>query len=146
VSGPNLLDHVDDARRPQLVQHRQHGLGDGKPAEEVGVEDAAHVDAFGLERGHHRFAQRCVPCAQRHAGACPADLAGDLEAHAAPRPKCKLAAVEPGAGQLQRQGILPIDPAAHGVGGLTAAELLQELEHRDQCKAPRRKARLARVG
>ncbi len=56
------------------------------------------------------------------------------------------AEVEPRVGQLQLQGIFPVDPAANGVGGLTVAELLEELEHRDQRQAPRRKARLSPGG
>ncbi len=54
------------------------------------------------------------------------------------------AEVEPGVGQLQ--GMLPIDAAANGVGGLPVAELLEELEHRDQRQAQGARPGWPRVG
>ena len=40
--------------------------------------------------------------------------------------------IEAGVGQRQAQRKLPIDAAAHGIGGLTVGQALQELQGRDQ--------------
>jgi hypothetical protein len=61
-----------------------------------------------LEALQHRVQQQVLSPARDKAGA-------ELRQHAE---------VEPGVGQLQPQGILPIDPAAHGISSLTIAELL----------------------
>jgi len=52
------------------------------------------------------------------------------------------AEVEPGIRQLESEGILPVDPSAHGIGGLAVAEMLKELQHRDQRQSPWRQGRL----
>jgi hypothetical protein len=52
------------------------------------------------------------------------------------------AEVEPRVGELKPECILPIDPGTHGIGRLPVAEMLEELEHRDQRQPPRRQARL----
>jgi hypothetical protein len=54
--------------------------------------------------------------------------------------------VEPRVGQLKPKRILPVDPGTHGIGGLAVAQLLEELEHRDQRQPPRRQTRLAAGG
>jgi hypothetical protein len=40
--------------------------------------------------------------------------------------------VEPGIGQFEAQGVLPVDPRTDSVGGLPITEVLEELEDRDQ--------------
>ena len=40
--------------------------------------------------------------------------------------------VEARVGELQRQGEFPVDPAAHGIGGLGIRETLGELHHGDE--------------
>jgi hypothetical protein len=45
--------------------------------------------------------------------------------------------VKAGVGQLQAQGVLPVDPAADRVGGLPVGQSLDELQHRGQGQ-PRR--------
>jgi hypothetical protein len=54
--------------------------------------------------------------------------------------------VEPRVGQLEPERVLPVDAGPHGVGRLTVAELLEELEHRHQGQPPRREAGLALAG
>src|SRR3954468_12406366 len=53
---------------------------------------------------------------------------------------------KPGGGQLEPERGLPVDAGAHGVGGLPVAEVLEELEDRDQRQPPRREAGLAANG
>ena len=48
--------------------------------------------------------------------------------------------------RLRSHGILPIDPGAHGIGRLSVAEMLEELEDRDQGQAPRGQGGLALAG
>jgi hypothetical protein len=48
--------------------------------------------------------------------------------------------------QLQAQGILPVDPRAHRVGGLVVGEVLGELQERDQRQLRRGEGRLAEHG
>src|SRR5215213_1523283 len=52
------------------------------------------------------------------------------------------AEVEPGISQLEPQGVLPVDPGPDSVSGLPVAEVLEELEDRDQSQPPRRKGGL----
>jgi hypothetical protein len=54
--------------------------------------------------------------------------------------------VEAGIGQLQGQGALPVDTAAHGVGGLAVGQTLDVLEDGDQSQPCRRSGRLASGG
>jgi PAS domain-containing protein len=49
-------------------------------------------------------------------------------------------------GQLEPQRILPVNPAAHRIGGLPVTEVLQKLKHRDQRQTPWRKAGLTAGG
>ena len=56
------------------------------------------------------------------------------------------AEVEAGVGQLEPERVLPVDPGAHGVGGLPVAEVLEELEDRDQGQPPRGQGGLALAG
>lgn len=55
-------------------------------------------------------------------------------------------AVKARVGQGQRQGILPVDPAAHRLGRLTVGQALGELEQGHQGKPPRRLCRAATGG
>src|SRR3954447_5488352 len=48
--------------------------------------------------------------------------------------------------RLRSHCILPIDPGPHGIGRLPVAEMLEELEDRDQGQAPRSQGRLALAG
>ena len=43
------------------------------------------------------------------------------------------------------QGVLPVDPGPDSVSGLSIAEVLEELEERDQSQPPRRKGGLPPV-
>jgi transposase InsO family protein len=52
------------------------------------------------------------------------------------------AEVEPGISQLEPQGVLPVDPGPDSVSGLPVAEVLEELEDRDQSQPPRCKGGL----
>src|SRR5829696_7768393 len=52
------------------------------------------------------------------------------------------AEVEPGISQFEPQGVLPVDPGPDSVSGLSIAEVLEELEDRDQSQPPRRKGGL----
>src|SRR3954463_13649808 len=52
----------------------------------------------------------------------------------------------PRAGQLEPERVLPVDAGAHRVGGLAVAEVLEELEDRDQRQPPRREPGLAPGG
>src|SRR3954452_18090481 len=54
--------------------------------------------------------------------------------------------MEPRVGELKPECILPIDPGTHGIGRLPVAEMLEELEDRDQGQAPRSQGRLALAG
>ena len=64
-----------------------------------------------------------------------------------PRPELgQHAEVEAGVGQLEPERILPVDPGAHRVGRLPVAEVLEELEDRDQGQPPRGERRLALAG
>ena len=54
--------------------------------------------------------------------------------------------VEAGIGQLQAQGVLPVDAAADGVGGLAIGEALDVLEHGGQGQPCGRGGRLAAGG
>ena len=54
--------------------------------------------------------------------------------------------VEPGVRQLQGERVLPVDPSAHGVGGLAIGEILQELHDCDQRQPPRGQPRLTAHG
>ena len=56
------------------------------------------------------------------------------------------AEVEPRVGELKPECILPIDPGTHGIGRLPVAEMLEELEDRDQGQSPRSQGRLALAG
>jgi hypothetical protein len=56
------------------------------------------------------------------------------------------AEVETGVGQLEAEGVFPVDAGAHGVGGLPITEVLQELEHRHKSQPPRGQAGLAPGG
>jgi putative transposase len=56
------------------------------------------------------------------------------------------AEAEAGVGQLEAEGVLPIDPGAHGIGRLPVAEVFQELEDRDQRQPPGRESGLAPAG
>jgi hypothetical protein len=58
----------------------------------------------------------------------------------------KHAEVEPWVGQLETERILPVDPGANRISRLPIAEMLKELEHRDQGQPPRCKAGLAACG
>jgi hypothetical protein len=51
--------------------------------------------------------------------------------------------VEPRVGQLEPERVFPINAGAHGVGGLTVAELFEKLQDRHQGQPPRCQARLA---
>ena len=46
----------------------------------------------------------------------------------------KPAEVKAGIGQFEPERILPVDPGAHRICGLAIAQMLKELEHRDQCQ------------
>ena len=50
--------------------------------------------------------------------------------------------VEAGVVGIEREQVLPVDPAARGIGRLPVAEPLAELHQRDQRQAPRRVGRL----
>ncbi len=56
------------------------------------------------------------------------------------------AEVEPRIGQLEPERVLPVDPGAHRIRGLPVAEVLEELEDRDQRQPPRRQAGLTPAG
>lgn len=56
------------------------------------------------------------------------------------------AEVETGVGQLEAEGIFPVNARTHGVGSLTVAEVLEKLKHRHQRQPPRRKAGLPPLG
>jgi hypothetical protein len=51
------------------------------------------------------------------------------------------AVVEAWVGELQAEGILPVDAASHGVGGLPIGEVLHELENGNESQPPRRERR-----
>ena len=51
-------------------------------------------------------------------------------------------AVEAGIGQVKAERVLPADPGAHRLSGLTAGQILRHLEDRHQRQAARRPARL----
>src|SRR5690349_4800388 len=55
----------------------------------------------------------------------------------------KHSVVEPGAGQVQGQQVLPVDPRSDGLGGLAITQALTELHECDEREAPRRVRRLA---
>ena len=55
------------------------------------------------------------------------------------------AEVKPWVGELKPECELPVDPGPHGVGCLAVAEMLEELEDRDQGQAPRRQGGLPPV-
>ena len=46
------------------------------------------------------------------------------------------AEMEAGVGQLEAERVFPVDAGAHRIGGLAVAEVLQELQDRDQGKPP----------
>lgn len=50
--------------------------------------------------------------------------------------------VEAGVGQVQAEGVLPVQPAAHRVRRLAVGQPFHELQHRDQRQAPGRLSRL----
>jgi hypothetical protein len=54
--------------------------------------------------------------------------------------------IEPGVGQLQPKHILPVDAAAHRVGGPPIRQVLGELQHSDQREPPRHLGRLPAAG
>ena len=56
------------------------------------------------------------------------------------------AEVEAGIRQLEPERVFPVDAGAHRVSRLPVAEMLEELEHRDQRQPPRRQAGLASGG
>jgi hypothetical protein len=58
----------------------------------------------------------------------------------------KHAEVEAGIGQLEPERVFPIDASTHCVGRLPVAEMLEELEHRDERQPPRCQAGLAPSG
>ena len=45
--------------------------------------------------------------------------------------------VKPGVGQIQTEGVFPIESASNGIGCLPIRQVLHELEDCDQCQAPR---------
>lgn len=45
-------------------------------------------------------------------------------------------AVEPGVGQVEGEGVLPVDAAADGIGGLAVGEVFDELEDGDEGQTP----------
>ena len=97
----------------------------------VGALLAARLDqAAGLEALEHRVQQQVLRLAGDEAGA-------ELGQHAE---------VEAGVGQLEPERILPVDPGAHGVGRLPVAEVLEELEDRDQGQPPWGESGLAPAG
>ena len=49
-------------------------------------------------------------------------------------------------GQLEAEGVCPVDAGAHRIGGLPVTEVLQELEHRHKRQSPRGQAGLAPSG
>jgi hypothetical protein len=51
--------------------------------------------------------------------------------------------VEAGVYEFQAERVLPVDPAANGVGSLSVGQPLGELQHRDQGQPPRGEGRLA---
>jgi len=53
------------------------------------------------------------------------------------------AEVKAGVGELEPEGIFPVDAGAHSLGGLPITEVLQELEHRHKRQSPRGQAGLA---
>ena len=94
----------------------------------VGALLAARLDqAARLETLEHGVQQQVLRLAGDKAGA-------ELGQHAE---------VEPGIGELKPECVLPVDPGTHGVGGLPIAEMLEELEDRDQGQAPRCQGGLA---
>ena len=97
----------------------------------VGALLGAGLDqAVGLAGLEHRLQQEPFGTAGDEAGA---ELAEDGE-------------VEAGVGQLQAEGVLPVDAAADGVGGLAIGEPLGELQDRDQGQPPGGLRRLSPVG
>src|SRR4051794_21673942 len=56
------------------------------------------------------------------------------------------AVVEAGVGQIERQQVLPADPATDRLGRLAVAQPLAELHERDQRQPPRGIGRLAEYG
>ena len=54
--------------------------------------------------------------------------------------------VEAGVGQGQAQGVLPVDPAPHGIGGLTVGQALQVLQDGGQGEHRRGRRGLAELG
>ena len=54
--------------------------------------------------------------------------------------------IEAGIGQRQTQRAFPVDPPAHGIGGLTVGQTLDVLQHRRQGEPPRRFGGLATTG
>ena len=56
------------------------------------------------------------------------------------------AVIEAGIGQIERQEVLPIDPATDRLGRLPVAQPFAELHQRDQRQPPRRVGRLAESG
>ena len=56
------------------------------------------------------------------------------------------AEVETRVGQCEPQRILPVNPAAHRIGGLPVTEMLQKLKDRDQRQTPWRKPGLTSDG
>ena len=51
--------------------------------------------------------------------------------------------IEPGVGQIEAEGVFPVDPGADRLGGLTVGQILRHLKDRHQGQAGRRPARLA---
>jgi hypothetical protein len=49
-------------------------------------------------------------------------------------------------GQLEAERVLPVDASAYGIGGLPIAEMLEELEDRDQGQTLRRQGGLTPGG
>ena len=72
--------------------------------------------AMRLEALEHPVQQQVLGAARNKAGT---ELGQDAE-------------VKPRVGQLKPKRVLPIDAGAHSVGGLPVAEMLEELEDRDQ--------------
>ena len=97
----------------------------------VGALLAARLDqAARLEALEHPVEQQVLRPARDEAGA---ELGQRAE-------------VEPRIGQLEPERVLPVDAGAHRVGGLAVAEVLEELEDRDQRQPPRREPGLAPGG
>ena len=134
-----LSDHANPVRNNggQIIESGAQRLGDEfqkmqvmhgpQHMRAVGALLAARLDqTAGLEPLEHGVQQQMLRLAGDKAGP-------ELGEHAE---------VEPGISQLEPQRVLPVDPGPDSVGGLPIAEVLEELEDRDQSQPPRRKGGL----